>query len=99
MLKHSEVKPEFTAKHIQDASEKLRVMNLDDVQRKAYDEYLQNVSYKKSMLWSSREEGKEEATITIARNLLLDHVAVEIIARSTGLTVDEIMRLQHEDDA
>lgn len=98
MLKHSEVKPEFTAKHIQDASEKLRVMNLTEAQRKAYNEYLQNVSYTKSMLWSSREEGKEEATIAIARNLLADNVAVEIIARSTGLTIDEIRRLQREND-
>lgn len=102
MLKHSEVKPEFTAKHIQDASEKLRVMNLDEEQRKAYDAYMQNMSYKQSMLWSSREEGKEEGKLeeknTIARNLLAHDVPLEVIAASTGLSVDEIKQLQHEEE-
>ncbi|PIE33431.1 hypothetical protein CSA56_11530 [candidate division KSB3 bacterium] len=102
MLKHSEVKPEFTSKHIQDASEKLRIMNLDAVQRRAYDNYMQNVSYKQSMLWSSREEGRElgqqEAVMTIARNLLANRVALEIIATSTGLSVEQIQRLQHENE-
>ena len=98
MLKHSEVKPEFTAKHIQDASEKLRIMNLDEAQRKAYDAYMQNVSYKQSMLWSSRIEGKFEEKIAIARKLLTHDVAVDVIAASTGLAVDEINRLQHTDD-
>jgi len=101
MLKHSEVKPEFTSRHIQDASEKLRVMNLDESQRKAYDEYMQNVSYKKSMLWSSREEGKEEGKyeekFAIARNLLAHHVALDVIVASTGLSREEIAQLQEEE--
>lgn len=106
MLKHNEVKPEFTSKHIHDASEKLRVMNLDEAQRKAYDNYMQNISYKQSMLWSSRVDGIEEGEkkgqrkekVAIARNLLAHQVSREIIASSTGLTFDEIARLQQDDD-
>lgn len=88
MLKHNEVKPDFTAKHIQDASERLRVMNLNAEQRKAYDDYMQNISYQDSMLWSSRVEEK----ISIARNSLVHGIAPEIIASSTGLSVEEIGR-------
>jgi predicted transposase/invertase (TIGR01784 family) len=61
MLKHSEVRPEFRSRRIQEASEKLRVMNLQESQRKAYDAYMQNMSYQQSMLWSSREEGRDES--------------------------------------
>jgi predicted transposase/invertase (TIGR01784 family) len=100
MLKHSEVKPEFTSKHIQEASAKLRLMNLNEAQRRAYDNYMQNVSYKQSMLWSSREEGREEgqqkATRNIARKLLANHIALDIIATSTGLSVEQIRQLQDE---
>ena len=55
MFKHSEVRPEFRLRRIQEASEKLRVMNLQEPQRKAYDAYMQQ-----SMLWSSREEGRDK---------------------------------------
>jgi predicted transposase/invertase (TIGR01784 family) len=104
MLKHSEVKPDFRANHIQEASAKLRIMNLDEPQRKAYDEYMQNVSYQQSMLWSSREEGKEEGKqegkheekIVIARNLLAHGIALEIIATSTGLSGKELASLQEQ---
>ena len=90
MLKHNEVKPEFTSKYIQHASEKLRIMNLEEEQRKAYDDYLQNISYHNSMLWSSLVEEK----MGIARNLFAHGVSADIIAASTGLSPEEIIRLQ-----
>lgn len=89
MLKHSEVRPEFTSKHIQDASERLKVMNLDHEQRRAYERYMQNVSYQESMLWSSRIEEK----IGIAKNLLAHGIAADIILSSTGLSAPELERL------
>jgi predicted transposase/invertase (TIGR01784 family) len=106
MLKHSEVKPDFRANHIQEASAKLRIMNLEEPQRKAYDEYMQNVSYQQSMLWSSREEGRDEGRaeglragreegkreekIAIARNLIAQGVAPELVAASTGLSFEDM---------
>ena len=108
MLKHSEVKPEFTAEHIQEASERLRVMNLEEPERKAYEEYMQNVSYHESMLWSSREEGREkgmvegreegrlsEKTETV-RKSLQQGLDLSIIATITGLTVAEIQQIQEQ---
>lgn len=98
MLKHSEVRPEFRARRIQEASEKLRVMNLQEPQRKAYDAYMQNMSYQQSMLWSSREEGRgegrREEKIAIARNLLEHGAASELVAASTGLSFEEIDSLR-----
>lgn len=100
MLKHSEVRPEFTAEHIQEASERLRVMNLGETERQAYEEYMQNVSYHESMLWSSREEGREkgrldEKTETV-RKSLQQGLDVSVIAKITDLSVAEIQRIQEE---
>jgi predicted transposase/invertase (TIGR01784 family) len=98
MLKHSEVRPEFRSQRIQEASEKLRVMNLQEPQRKAYDAYMQNMSYQQSMLWSSREEGRgegrREEKIAIARNLLEHGTSPELVAASTGLSFEEIDSLR-----
>ena len=104
MLKYSEVKPEFTAEHIQEASERLRVMNLGETERHAYEEYMQNVSYHESMLWSSREEGREkghregrlsEKTETVKKSLQ-QGLDVSLIAKITDLSVAEIQRIQEE---
>ena len=98
MLKHNEVKPEFTAQHIQHASEKLRIMNLAEDQKKAYDEFVQNVSYQESMLWSSREEGRfqgqQAEKLAIAKKSLQQGLSLDVIASITGLREAELQQLQ-----
>ncbi len=92
MLKHSEVRPEFGAKNIQKASEKLRIMNLDEHQRKAYDRYLDNLSYHKSVLWFSREEGRQEERLAVARKALDQGLDIQTISALTGLTHEDILK-------
>lgn len=74
-------------------------MNLQEPQRKAYDVYMQNMSYQQSMLWSSREEGRDkgrrEEKIVIARNLLKHGATPELVAASTGLSFEDIDSLRH----
>ncbi len=98
MLKHSEVKPEFTAEHIQEASERLRIMNLGETERKAYEAYMQNVSYHESMLWSSHEEGREKGRFDekaeTVRKSLQQGLEVSVIAKITDLSIVEIQQIQ-----
>ncbi len=96
MLKHSEVKPEFSAEHIQDASERLRVMNLGEQERKAYEEYMQSVSYHESMLWSSHEEGRLTEKVVTVRKSLQQGLELPIIAKITDLTIAEIQQIQEQ---
>ena len=44
-------------------------------------------------LAKGRAEGQEEGIITVARNLLQEKTPVELIAKATGLTLEEIRRL------
>lgn len=105
MLKHDEIKPEFNAKNIQQASEKLRVMGLGQEQRKAYDRYMDNMSYRASMLWSSRqegiqqgrEEGIQERTIAIVKNSLQQGIEITLISAITGLSIEEIQKIQNKE--
>ena len=98
MLKHNEVKAEFTARNIQQASAKLRIMNLDPEQRQAYDHFMQNRSYQESMLWSSRAEGEEvgrkKAKFETARQMLTDDVPLDLILKYTGLTKEDVEQIQ-----
>ncbi len=100
MLKNCEVRPEFTAKYIQDASALLRLSNLDEEQRRAYEEYLKNLAQEQSMLWSFRKEGKEEgkheAKLAIAERLLTHGLSYEVIVETTGLTIEEIEQVHKE---
>jgi predicted transposase/invertase (TIGR01784 family) len=40
-----------------------------------------------------REEGKRQQALEIARNLQAEGMSVDAIARATGLTVDDVLRL------
>jgi predicted transposase/invertase (TIGR01784 family) len=42
----------------------------------------------------TREEGKEEAQLTIALNLLRENIPIEVIARTTNLSIKQLQALQ-----
>lgn len=97
MLKHSEVKPEFRAKHIQEASAKLRAMNLSEEQRRAYERYLDDLHYQASMEWSARVDGYAAATRMVIKNGLQQGLDRQTLAALTGLTLVEIQGIQAEE--
>lgn len=101
MLKHSEVKPEFRAKHIQDASEKLHTLRLSVEERRAYNSFLEDLMYQASMErtrwiegWSKgKAEGIAEAKQLIAKALLEQGIALPVVAATTGLTIAQLQAL------
>jgi len=95
MLKHDEIKPGFKSKNIQQVSEKLRIINLDEAQRKAYDRFMDNRSYEASMLLSSRQEGKREKTIAVVKNSLQQGLELEVISSITEQSIQEIQEIQN----
>jgi predicted transposase/invertase (TIGR01784 family) len=59
-LKHAEVKDDFHAKGLDEAKQKLDVMQLDDKQRAAYSAYQEDLHYQASMFDSSYGDGKKD---------------------------------------
>ncbi|OAM01128.1 MAG: hypothetical protein TV42_03775 [Wolbachia endosymbiont of Dactylopius coccus] len=43
----------------------------------------------------SREEGEKQAKIAVAKNLLKAGVSTDIVAKTTGLSIDEIQKLRN----
>jgi len=68
-------------------------MKLPEQERIAYQRYLDDLSYQASMVQSSYGigviEGGKEKTLAIARALKAKGIPDEVIAETTGLTLDE----------
>ena len=108
-LKNEEIKPNFTAKGLKEAEEKLSIMKLPEDEQKAYEHYKDDLHYQASMFESSfgdgfyegkaegklegKVEGINEATKNIALNLANEGTTIEIIAKVTGLSESEIRQI------
>jgi len=109
-LKKSSVKSEFTAAGIQAAGEKLDVLKMTPQQRAEYERLRFGNMDIKSQFYTAelkgelrgeakgivkgRAEGKAEKTIEVAKEMKLDGMPVEKISKFTGLSIEEIDKLQ-----
>jgi len=97
-LKNEEIESNFKAKGLNEAKDTLDVLKLKPEERAIYERKVENQRYRESLLYTAekkgREEGKEEAKIEIAKNLLSSGVDIELIMQSTGLSRKEIESLR-----
>lgn len=107
-LKNGRVRPDTSTPGLTEASEKLNYMRMSREERVAYDHYLDNLRIEEDCLESAKLEGiaegraegiaeglargKAEAQIEMAQNLKRMGLPLEVIAKATGLTIEEIMR-------
>ncbi len=102
LLKNDEVMENFKSKNIQKAGEKLKVLSLENKERKDYEKFLDSLSYQKSMFWSSREIGRQEGIekgklaekLEIVKNSLKQGLDFKTISLITGLSLEEIEKLK-----
>jgi predicted transposase/invertase (TIGR01784 family) len=101
VLKNSVVKSEFTAAGIQEAGEKLDVLNMTKEEKAEYERIrIQNMT-QKSQLYTAeligeargKAEGEKQKAIEVAKELKLDGMPFEKISKFTGLTAEEIEKL------
>lgn len=89
-LKNGYVRPDTSTPGLREANEKLNYMQMDSNERRAYEHYLDNLRIEEDCLETAKLEGREEATINIARNMKSMGIPYEVIANSTGLSAEEI---------
>lgn len=65
----------------------------------AYEDSLKVYRDLKNSIDTARKEGREEAMVKTALNMLSDDLPIETIARYTGLTVDQIEQLRKDSDS
>lgn len=98
LLRNKANQPTFTAQGIKSAAKKLDILSLTDKERKAYERYEENTHYEASMHEShygrGKLDGKLEGIIEVAKSMLDCGIAVELVMKSTGLTLEEIGRIK-----
>lgn len=103
-FKNSEIKDEFKAKGLEEAREKLKEINLTGKELAAYKAYLEDLMYEASIAetikfeeqfgkMKAREEGSKNKAIEMAKNSMAEGLPIELIAKLTGLPVEEIKNL------
>jgi len=104
-LKNEKIKDSFNAKGLKEAEEKLNVLKMKEDERRKYERYLDELHYEASMVDSSYgigkiegriegiEEGEKRKSQEIAIKLLNNGVSPEIVAVSTGLSLEEVRKI------
>ena len=103
-LKNSEVQDNFKAKGLAEAKEVLDVMRLDKEQQYGYNRYLDYLHLKASEALSLKIEAEEKIrkdenfkkAVEIAKKLIEIGLADEVIAKATGLTIEQIEKLRSD---
>ena len=102
-LQTSEIKKQFKSKNIQDAAQKLNILNMKKEEKKLYEKYLMDLASEQGTIDNAKLEGKEEGLkegiekgkIEVAMNLL-DILDDDIITLKTGLRVEDIAKLRNK---
>ena len=104
-LKDAVIRSDTTTPGLQAAREKLAYMSMTDKERRAYEDYMISVHAAKDAwdtaiddakaegLAEGMEKGKVEANLENARKMKADQMPLELIAKYTGLTAQEIEAL------
>ena len=108
-LKNNHIKDNTETPGLREAKEQLRVLQMNDAERKAYDNYLDTIRTQDSVLDTyrtegllegrmigraeGREEGARNQSIAIAKEMIKMNLDKSIIKRATGLTDDELDNL------
>ena len=95
-LKESEVKPEFKAKGIHEASRTLTLLNLSVEERYAYERYIGDVRISRSTLESSFSDGKAEGKAEMIRNLHQLGLSIEQMTQASQLSEKEVHEILHQ---
>ena len=100
-LKESEVKPEFKARGIREAGEKLALLNLSEQERYAYDRFINDVRISRSTLETSfsdglfqgLEKGEAKGKAAMILNLHRTKMPLEQIASISELSLEKVKEL------
>lgn len=98
VMKHAEIKPEFKSPYMKKVAEKLNILKMTNEMRDEYFNYMNNVTTYQDAIDSATAKGlakgKAEGKAEIAKRMLAEKLAIELIAKVTELTAEEIGKLK-----
>ncbi|MBF0202501.1 MAG: PD-(D/E)XK nuclease family transposase [Desulfamplus sp.] len=94
MIKHEEIKDDFSSKNIDKAREKLAWVHMSRQEKAAYDRYLINLARERNIMETAAMDGMEMGIKKIAMKMIVKGEPMEKISEFTELSIDEIQSLQ-----
>ncbi|PZT51873.1 hypothetical protein CYK80_13835, partial [Clostridium perfringens] len=86
---------ELSNEEIKLAKSELYRLSMDSKEREQYNMREKAIYDRISALESSKEEGKLEEKLEVAKKLLIANVDIDIINSSTGLSKDELLKIKN----
>ena len=108
LMKHSEVKESFKSPYMQKVAQRLNILKMSNAERNIYDSYIMESMKGRDYLVSAEERGRGEgiqigkeegmqlAKIEMAKKMLSLNIALDIVAETTGISMQELEKLQKE---
>ena len=102
-MKHEEVKTEFKSPYMRELATRLDILKMTTDTRSEYHKYMKDVTTYKDALETAEEKGlkkgvekgEESKAKKIVKNLLHQGLDMEIITKSTGLTLEELTKIEN----
>ncbi len=107
-FKHGKIREDFKSPGIMLAANKLDWLKMSEQQKKVYEEYLAYLGQELGILENARAEGeakglkkgidlgRKERDLEVAKNLFALGMDLEIVMKATGLSLEELQKLQQE---
>ncbi len=93
-LKNSEVKDNFKAKGIKEAKKVLNIMSLPKEDEYGYNRYMDSLSVKASEIFTLQNDAEFKIKENIVQNAISEGLSDDLIAKVTGLTIENIIELR-----
>jgi predicted transposase/invertase (TIGR01784 family) len=92
LLKNSDVRNDFKSKYIKEAEEQLNMSRLSENDKRLYEKHLENLIIEEDVIFTAKEEGRQEERLNNARSLLKLGVNIELVETAIGISKDEILK-------
>ncbi len=92
-FKHHEVKDEFKSIGIKELGEKLDFVTMEPTQQKRYKKYLEDLASDRGALELNALRAEKKAKLEVAQNFKNLGTPMDLIAKATGLSSDELSEL------
>jgi len=96
VMKHNEIPRGFHSPDMQKIADKLSILKMTPEERNSYYNYMKQIYTDRDSLYAAIEKGKEEKARNIAKELILDRMALEKVAKMTELSMEIVIKLEEK---
>ncbi|WP_375331081.1 Rpn family recombination-promoting nuclease/putative transposase [Candidatus Tisiphia endosymbiont of Oplodontha viridula] len=93
VMKYDKVPPNYHSPYMSQVADKLNILKMTKEERANYSYYQKKLYNDRDELQVAEARGAAREKIVIAKNLLQAGLSIDVIAESTGLSIEEIQKL------